>query len=504
MALFRKFESGKKPDLPVKQSYRRSFNAAKVGRLTQDFNPQNVSIDWDLRTSLPSIVARSRHLALNNPYAKKFLNLCSTHIVGPMGFTLHMDVANYNGKEKTTDELANRVIEEHFWKWGKKGNCEVTGKYSFVDIQRILVRGLAREGEFLVRKVTGKGAGIYGYQLQLLDMDRLDVNRNETLPNGNIVKMGVELDKNSRPVAYHLHTNHPGDTVYYTYSGKGYLRIPAEEIIHRFVGDRPEQTRGYPEMAAVMTNLHQLGGYEEAAIVASRAGAAKMGFIQSPTGTAEDLADEETEKGEFLTNVEPGVIDVLPTGYEFKEYNPEYPTAMYDKFVKKTLQGIATGMGVSYNTLANDLEGVSYSSIRTGVLEERDCWTVIQNWFIENFLEEVFTDWLKWALMNAAITTAKGASFPAAKFDYFNSFVWRGRRWAWVDPKSDVEASVVQINNALKSRQDIALEQGMDYDEVIRQLAEEQQKLKDAGVIVTIGQPGQSTTADSKPPQKNN
>jgi len=47
------------------------------------------------------------------------------------------------------------VNEEGFKAWSKKGICEVTGKYSFRDIQNLVITSIARDGEVLVRYVRG-------------------------------------------------------------------------------------------------------------------------------------------------------------------------------------------------------------------------------------------------------------------------------------------------------------------------------------------------------------
>jgi len=52
---------------------------------------------------------------------------------------------------------------------------------------------------------------------------------------------------------------------------------------------------------------------------------------------------------------------------KFVNVDSDYPHQMYSAFVKAHLQGIASGLGISYHALANDLEGVNYSSIRAGV-----------------------------------------------------------------------------------------------------------------------------------------
>ncbi|MCI0539082.1 MAG: phage portal protein [Verrucomicrobiales bacterium] len=70
--------------------------------------------------------------------------------------------------------------------------------------------------------------------------------------------------------------------------------------------------------------------------------------------------------------VSPGQFETRPVGFEFQTFDPQHPTQAFPFFVKTFLRGIASGLGVSYNTLANELEGVNFSSIRAGVSDERE------------------------------------------------------------------------------------------------------------------------------------
>ena len=205
--------------------------------------------------------------------------------------------------------------------------------------------------------------------------------------------MGVEIDAFHRPVAYHLLRAHPGGSVA---ASRERERVPADEVLHRFVSNELEQTRGIPWAHAAMRRLNDLKGYREAAVIAARVGAAKMGFFTTPEPEA--LADGTDADGVPFTSAEAGQFGVLPPGVGFQQFDPAYPHEQFDAFNKACLRGIASALGVSYNSLANDLEGVNFSSIRSGVLEERDEWVVLQDWFIEQILEPVYEQWLGYAL----------------------------------------------------------------------------------------------------------
>lgn len=461
---------------------RRAFDAGQVTRLTASWTTSSNSINQDIYRNLRTLRARSRDLCYNNDYAKKFLQMTSTHVVGPAGFKLQVQVKNNKGD---LDQEVNTAIETAFLEWARNGVCDVTGKLSFVDIQHLAIKAVARDGEALIRKVYGK-INLFGFALQVLDIDRLDIERNEELSNGNIIKMGVEVTSYGRPVAYHLLSKHPGDSTYWTAQGAQYDRVSALDIYHIFSPDRPEQTRGLPWLHSAMLRLQNIGGYENAAIIAAQVGASKMGFFKKTDGEADpvDLADDVDEEGNFITEADAGQFPVLPTGYEFQAFNPDYPHAMYGEFIKAALRGVAAGIGVSYNTLSNDLENVNFSSIRSGTLEERDNWMVIQNWFAENLHDDVFSTWLKHALLRGKIVTAAGTVLSLTQYEKYDVAVWRGRRWQWVDPRADVEANTNAVNNGLKSRTGVIAEMGGDIVEVWDQLKAESEMAKQKGIVL--------------------
>lgn len=455
---------------------RRVFDSAGTGNLYSSWLTTNYSADSELKTTLRTIRARSRQLANNNDYAKKFIRMVKTNVIGHKGIILQGDVKNEDGKP---DKIANDRIEQAWQRWSKRGNCDVTGKYSFRDIQNIVVTSVARDGEILIRKILGYD-NPFGFALQLLEADHLDENYNVTLDNGNQVKMGVEYDNWNRAVAYWIFPQHPGDVYFpYVYRYNDRVRIPAEEMLHIFLDARISQSRGIPWMHAAMTRLNMIGAYEEAEIVAARIGAVKGGFYtKKEDSAAEYTGDDIDSDGNFIEEPEPGTYYQLPIGYDFKPNDPTHPTTAYKDFIKSILRGIASGLDVSYNYLANDLEGVNYSSIRAGVLDERDVWREIQSWNVEHFHQPIFDEWLRLALLTQQI------SLPISKYAKFDNVKWQPRGWAWVDPDKDVKAQQAAIKSGLKTATAAVAETGQNYEDTIRKLKEEKELRESIGYDV--------------------
>lgn len=466
----------------------RTFDAARVDDLTFGFQSASAAIDVDIAAALERLRGRSRNLANNNDFARKFLQQVEVNVVGPKGFSLQVLAR----EGAVMDSVANSLIEQSFADWGRRGTCEVTGQLSFVDVQRIVATTVARDGEALVRMIRGAEAGNrYQFALQVLDIDRLPIGNNVTLANGGRIVMGVELNRYGRPVAYHLHRTHPG-TASGQYKTGDTERVPATDILHVFRASRPEQRRGVPAMHTAMLRLEMLGKFDYAAMVAARNGAERLGFFVSTTGEA-PILDGTSADGNQITTSVAGQYDTLPAGYDYRPNESAYPSDVYAAFVKASLRGIASGLGVSYNSLASDLEGVNYSSIRAGVLEERDAWMAWQNWMIESLMTPVYEGWLRAGLLAGAIGFPSGTPLPATKVDKFLSHRWQGRRWAWVDPLKDVQANIQAIGARLKSRREVIEEQGGDLEEVWAQLQVEQTLAESMGIGLELPAKAEST-----------
>jgi lambda family phage portal protein len=487
-----------KPTTPASHQVRR-FQAARIDRLSADWLVTTQSINQELRSDLDRLRARGRDLANNNDYARRFVRMCQDNIVGPDGIRLQSRVTEANG---TPDRLAAKAIEAGWQQW--QPLADATGKQHFVDMLRTAVGGLPSDGEFLLREVRGSAAGNpYGYALQPIDVDRIDTTYHGRAANGNQVVMGVEIDAYRRPQALHLFLAHPNDG---EHSSRQRERVPVANLIHAYRTDRPEQLRGIPWMAPGMLSLHHLGNFKLSALLAAEHGANHYGFFSSPDG-APPIGVEDATTGEAISTTQPGTFDTLPAGVTFQAYDSKYPEQNFGPFVKTTLQRIASGWGVAYHALANDLEGVSFSSIRSGTLAERDRWMADQQWLIQAVLERIFTNWLQSALLMGAITMPNGSALPAAKAAKFARHEWQPRRWDWVDPKADTEANILKVRAGLMAPQDLAASMGYDFDDVLSNIKAAQDLASSYGITLpaydslpgAVGG-GQATAQDNAQP----
>ena len=472
MGWFSRKETPKKKRTIMKRRYA----ASVIDRLSGDFRGSTLSANGELVDSLQTMRSRSRELCMNNDYARKYLAMTSANVIGTHGIKMQARSRNDNGD---LDRLDNQAIEAAWAEWGNIENCTVTGRQSWVDVQNLAIKTIARDGECLIAMVRGY-KNKFGFALQVLEADHLDEKYNDTLQNGNKIVMSVELDKWDSAVAYWVLADHPGDQTQ-LFKGRRYNRIAAENVLHLFMSDRPGQTRGVPWMHTAINRLNQVGAYEEAELIAARIASSKMGFYTSEDG--ESYTGEEDEEGNLLMDMEPGAMEELPKGMNFTAFDPQHPTSAYQAFIKTALRGAASGLNVAYNTLANDLEGVNFSSIRSGVLEEREQWRTIQNWVSQQLCRPVYRAWLVQAL------TTQALPLPQRKYEKFTRVDWQPRGWAWVDPLKDQQANKLAIDLGVMSRSEVAASRGVDFEDTLAQLAVENELLKTYDITVEQVEP---------------
>ena len=514
MGVFDLFRFGRSP---AKRTEGRAYAAAKPTRFASDWVMSPLAADVDIRQGLSVLRARSRQECQNNGYVRNFLRELQTNVVGHKGIALRAKPMNpprslgNNTDAPAVDRLAKLAIEKAWRDWGKKINSpEVTGRLSWTEILATLVTNCARDGEFIVWERPGDRVNRFRYTLRILDPSILDPEYNRDLPDGRRIRMGIEQDSDRRPIAYHFRQDFDSADDYYSaVMSRRYTRIPAEQIIHGFINSEGVgQSRGVPWVSAGLLRFNMLSGYEEAELVAARSAASKMGFIidapDDEDGYTGDSDPDDADDGyEFIEESDPGYVGVLKHGSEWRNYDPQHPTTAYKDFVKTNLRAIAAGLGISYNALSSDLEGVNYSSLREGRLREASVWMALQEWLIETVVDRVFENWLMSALIAKQITLDNGISLDVSRSEKYLNVDWSPRRWAWVDPQKEVVAMRERIKLNYSSVSEEIRASGREPEEVFREIAEERTSWEALGIVPPELNDTLGTESDGSPDPEN-
>ncbi|HWL51339.1 MAG TPA: phage portal protein [Chthoniobacteraceae bacterium] len=450
-------------------SLRSLLGAARTGRLESSWDTNPVTADAYIFQHWKTLVARARNGCESYDHGRKYLQLVRDNVVGE-GFVLSSTPRDFDGKK---DKVAENAIERAFKKWSRKKNFDYTGANCRADFERLVAASIAKDGEVIILKHYGKSAGPWGFSVELIDPFLLDPTHYEKLPNGNIVRHGIEFGPDGgRPLAYWFIEQQEWQ-VGYTYT-KERKRIEAKNVIHWFMTEMPGQKRGLPWTRTALWRMRMASGFEDAALTNARVSAGKMGFFK---GGDDDIEDLEID-------AEPGTFEDIGDR-ELQEWNPQFPNGETEPFLRAMHRSIAASLHVSYHNLSGDLTSVNFSSIRQGALDERGTWRALQNSMIENVVVPIFEDWLEYSLLKGAITLPNGRALPFEKIDKFQECSFTGKRWAWIDPRSEAAAAQILIDQKIRSRSEVIRElTNRDPSETWEEIAAENLEIEGLGLII--------------------
>lgn len=445
----------------LKSSFKkeRGWEAAKNSRLNFGWKSSLENINQKISEQLNTLKARARDAQQNDAVVNSYLSTCIKNTIGSEGIQLKMKATDNGG---TLDTYANQIIEKAWLEFSKSPT--VSDDLSLKDVLKLIHQQERLDGEAIVIMHEGIG-NAWNFGIEIIDSTYLDATYNEVLDSGNKIICGIELNSWGKPVNYYFKTP-PSTLSAYALDNTDRKKIPARNVLHLYTKLIPSAVRGVPPIAPVLGDIKTLNDYIEAELMAAKLGAAKMGWIVDGEN-APYVPDSDTN-GDAIDVVEPGTIGHLQAGQQFQSFLPEHPTTQFPEFVKMILKRVSACLGLSYNTLINDFSDANYSNMRAASLSDRETFKVMQDELIETILQPMFERFLFIQLAN------KNINLPVTKFDEFKAANWIPRRWDWVDPLKDIQASKVELELGLTSKARILAEKGLDYEEIKAEIAKEE------------------------------
>ncbi len=430
-----------------KNNNQRAFDAAGGGRRWESVKTIE-SLNSAILSGATVSARRAGYYARNNPWVAAAMQGLVANAVGTgiKPRSLHPDA-------KTRDTLHN------LWnRWTDQ--ADASGLTDFYGLQALAMRAIAESGEIFAQlRITDSHKNI-PLAIELIDRDQVPIDLHRNINGQTRIRAGIEFDANGKRIAYHCYPQRPGDPL--ATLTLDTVRLPASDMVHLFNPLMPGQLRGITWLAPILLRLHELDQYEDAALVKAKVAALFTGFIRDPDGTVAGMNNGSAINGILQVGMEPGSLVPLPPGADIQFSDPADP-GDYSAYVKNHIRAIASGLGMPYELVSGDLEGVTYSSIRAGLVEFRRRVEQLQHSIIVfQFCRPVWERFVRMAVL--------ADHLPAKDFDRdpdaYLAADWLPPKWDWVDPLKDARAEIEQIKAGLKSRSQSIAERGYDIEEV--------------------------------------
>lgn len=474
--------------------------ASNSRRSLKEWHPGGGDADSDILENLPDLRERSRDLVRNNPLAAGAIKTKVTNVIGTglrLQSRIDRDVLRLT--EDQADEWEKRAEREWRLYWESQ-NCDITRTQNGHGLTRMVYQQAKENGDvFVLLPAKPVKDWPYSRRLQVIEADRVtnkdDAQDSETLAGG------IQKDGSGAPVAYHVLDQHPGNlsmiqkhtwTVVPAYGSKTGVR----NIVHLYTRTRPGQSRGVPDLAAVIEPLKQLGRYTDAEIMAAVVSSMFTVFVESESGAADfDYSKIGTEVGHTAGDKDMklgnGMIVGLDPGEKITSANPGRPNTAFDPFIQSILHQIGVALEIPFEILIKHFTA-SYSAARAALLE---MWKFVlseRKWLSDSFLKPVYEVWVYEAVVSGRISAPGFLTDPAIRAAYLGAdFV--GPSKGQIDELKEVKAARERLAAGLSTlAQETAELTGGDWERNHPQQVKEHNKRLESGLIILPPEPEQT------------
>lgn len=469
-----------------------AFDAGRFQRRLRGVPTSSQAINAAIRSYGRTVLARSRYLAANNPFAAAAKGEFESALVG----------AGIKPSSLTVDAALKQALQQAWLAWTDEADAD--GLTDFYGLQAIIAGEMFEAGECFVRfrpRLLTDGFSV-PLQLQVLPAEMLPIELNLDLGNGRRIECGIEFNAIGQRTAYHFFRAHPGNDQFFGGLAGTYSIVPAAEVMHLYKPMRAGQIRGIPHTLASIVTAAVTDQYEDAELERKKIAALFATFVTRPkldddhplTGGERNAAGAPASPGTAPAGsfaLEPGAsIDLLP-GEDVKFAEPADVGPNYEAFIYRAMLRQAAGYGVPYAAMTGDLRQTSYGSLRGGLVQFRRRIEAMQHQVVVfQLCRPVWSRWLDAAAL-AGVLALRLADFAAGRAELAR-VKWIPPKWDWIDPLKDRQAEVIAVNAGFKSRDDVVEEEGYDPEENDARIAASQDRAKELGLTFSGTQSAKS------------
>lgn len=434
------------------RGYRNSKNSNNVPWLGRSETADQAKL-----TTLESVRNQARKVNMDDPIASGLTRTFVENVIG----------TGMRPQARTEDPEKNKLIEKSFRLL--QDNLFPAERLSFGLGQSLIFRKLIEDGEVFVKRSKLRRQDPLFFEI--IEADRVVNPAGKTEFRGRKITAGVEKNSKGIPVAYWVRKVSPGQTFVFLPTEDNFVRVPAEDIKHLKLVQRPGQTRGEPIFHAILQDLADLDLLILASLKRMQIAACLSIFIKSDNDANELLNATKTayakgsdEFGWMADEpIQPGMMFKLYPNEDIETLIPNFPSPELGPFIIQIARRIGASLGVAWQVVLKDFAESTFSSARTDLLESRQTYKVFQQLFIAEF-----ANWM-WESVLEDAKLRNDPNLRTVSFDELKLVQFIVNGWPWVDPKKDAEAAKIELEMGTTNLRILCAMKGLDWEEVIRQ-----------------------------------
>jgi len=399
---------------------------------------------------------RARYEIGNNGYAKGLVKTLANHVVGT-GPRLQMLGENAD---------FNRIIERKFARWAKA--------VGLAQKLRTMRMAVCESGEcFCLLATNPRLKDPVQLDLRLIETDKVASPWPRLMPDPLFVD-GIQHDEYGNPVSYTVLRHHPGD-VYSGWAGSTEHDVRmADFMIHLYWAERPEQSRGIPEVTSSLSLYAMLRRYTQAVVGSAEQAALPSGVIYTDAPADGEAAELETLE---TVDMDRGTWLSLPYGWKMGQMKAEQPTTGYGDFKREVINEVSRPLGMPFNIAAGNSSGYNYASGRLDHQAFHKAVGIDQKHIGDVVLDRIFEAWFQEAVR---ISGHLPQPLRAIDVELEHDWYWDGVEH--VDPVKAATAQKIRLANRSTNLAIECAQDKLDWEQVMRQQAREEALARELGL----------------------
>jgi lambda family phage portal protein len=466
------------------------FQAAEVSRLTASWDAPETSGDGAMMADAGLMNARARGARRDNWAVASIVD------------SYRRDIGCQTPRASAFDLRTNEKLVEFnrrldFWwrRWAASpGLCDFYGQQSLSDLMGLTVEEAVQTGQgFVVPSIEDRG-GPVPLTLELFEFEQLATELYRA-PNGNEIKLGVEVDQRGVAVAYHFYRKgHPLELE------RGEVeRIPADRVLVLAQFDRTRSVLPSSVLSAVLTSARSLDtylSYEDRAkhIEAcvslqlrkdKSAGGTKpgTGIGMASKGTQETLTDTNGRK---VSRMESGTIYDPPPGMHLESVSSQRPGGAFESYTRTRSQHIAAGANRSKSTMTRDYTS-SYTAERRGEVEDLKVNRMWQERQVTQLLMPIRRLFIDLAILMGKVEVPAEILRDKDLREALYETEWMPPRREPIDPSKQAAAQKIRLEQRLTNHGRELNEEGRDWHDNFDDIAEQEAYAEEKGIDIPRG-----------------
>lgn len=440
------------------------YDAATPSR-HRKFYRDGASPNQIAQVSALALRAQARQLERNHDIARGMLRTMTNNAVGPNGIGIEPQPRRQDG---SIHEAYAKQLRDLYREWAAAP--EVTGAMNWAKCQRMMFRGLVRDGESFAQELIGPIPGLlHGsrlpFSLELFEPDLVPYHHQDAATN---TWQGIRRNAWGRPLVYNVLKQHPGESPVTGLMSGDMKQISADRVHHIKLVDRLGQLRGISEFASIITRLEDIKDYEESERIAAKIAAALTAYVKK--GSPEDYGGATTDAhGNPVARqigMAPGmIIDSLAPGEEIGLIDSNRPNPNLVTFRQGQLRAAAAGFGISYSSAAKDYNG-TFSAQRQELVEQWINYATLTDDFVGQFVGPVW---------NTIVSVADAAGIVPVPRDVVrgteNDALFIGQNMPWIDPLKEASAWLTLVKAGFASEVEVIRKRGGNPRDILEQVS---------------------------------